>query len=46
MNTTVPIVRIVDDNASFLTAVARMLRASGFAYLPYKAVDRAAALQH
>jgi FixJ family two-component response regulator len=26
----VPIVRIVDDDVSFLTAVARMLRASGF----------------
>lgn len=31
MNAPVPIVRIVDDDASFLTAVARMLRASGFA---------------
>lgn len=31
MNASVPIVRIVDDDASFLTAVARMLRASGFA---------------
>ncbi len=28
---TAPIVRIVDDDASFLTAVARLLRASGFA---------------
>jgi len=26
-----PLVRIVDDDASFLTAIARMLRASGFA---------------
>ena len=31
MNAPVPIVRIVDDDASFLTAVARMLCASGFA---------------
>ena len=31
MNVSVPIVRIVDDDTSFLTAVARMLRASGFA---------------
>ena len=31
MNAPVPMVRIVDDDASFLTAVARMLRASGFA---------------
>lgn len=30
MKAPVPIVRIVDDDASFLTAVARMLRASGF----------------
>jgi len=31
MNQPVPIVRIVDDDTSFLAAVARMLRASGFA---------------
>jgi FixJ family two-component response regulator len=31
VNVPVPIVRIVDDDISFLTAVARMLRASGFA---------------
>ena len=30
-----PIVRVVDDDASFLTAVARMLRASGFAVKTY-----------
>jgi len=30
MNTPTPIVRIVDDDASFLTAVGRLLRASGF----------------
>ena len=30
MTLSVPLVRIVDDDASFLTAVARMLRASGF----------------
>ncbi len=30
MTTPGPIVRVVDDDASFLTAVARMLRASGF----------------
>ena len=30
MNAPVPVVRIVDDDASFLTAVARMLRAYGF----------------
>ncbi len=31
MNVPVPIVRIVDDDISFLTAIERMLRASGFA---------------
>jgi two-component system response regulator FixJ len=31
VNAPFPIVRIVDDDASFLTAVERMLRASGFA---------------
>ncbi|MFH0996811.1 MAG: hypothetical protein V1844_15150 [Pseudomonadota bacterium] len=40
MNAPVPIVRIVDDDASFLAAVARMLRVSGFAV---KAFDSAAA---
>lgn len=40
MNAPVPIVRIVDDDASFLAAIARMLRASGFAV---KTFDAAAA---
>jgi two-component system, LuxR family, response regulator FixJ len=31
MNEPVPMVRIVDDDVSFLTAAARLLRASGFA---------------
>jgi len=31
VNSAIPIVRIVDDDASYLTAVARILRASGFA---------------
>lgn len=30
MNAPAPVVRIVDDDASFLSAVARLLRASGF----------------
>jgi FixJ family two-component response regulator len=30
VNAPIPIVRIVDDDASFLTAVSRMLRASGY----------------
>jgi two-component system response regulator FixJ len=40
VNRPAPIVRIVDDDASFLTAIARMLRASGFAV---KTFDSAAA---
>ena len=35
MNDRKPIVRVVDDDASFLTAVARMLRASGFVVKTY-----------
>ena len=35
MNAPVPLVRIVDDDASFLTAVARFLRASGFEVKTY-----------
>jgi FixJ family two-component response regulator len=31
MNVPFPLVRIVDDDASFLTAVSRLLHASGFA---------------
>lgn len=31
MKASVPVVRIVDDDASYLIAIARMLRASGFA---------------
>ena len=35
MTNRAPIVRVVDDDASFLTAVSRMLRASGFAVKTY-----------
>ena len=35
MNERKPIVRVVDDDTSFLTAVARMLRASGFSVKTY-----------
>ena len=35
MSETVPIVHIVDDDASFLTAVSRLLRANGFAVKTY-----------
>jgi FixJ family two-component response regulator len=31
VNTPAPVIRVVDDDVSFLTAVARLLRASGFA---------------
>jgi FixJ family two-component response regulator len=30
MSETIPIVHIVDDDASFLTAISRLLRANGF----------------
>ena len=39
MNLPVPIVRIVDDDASFLTALARMLRASGFAVQTFASAE-------
>ena len=35
MNERKPIVRVIDDDASFLTAIARMLRASGFSVKTY-----------
>jgi len=34
-----PLVRIVDDDASFLTAVARLLRASGFAVKTFASAE-------
>jgi len=30
MSATAPTVHVVDDNASFLTAISRLLRANGF----------------
>ena len=39
MNQLVPLVRIVDDDASFLTAVARLLLASGFAVKTFASAD-------
>lgn len=39
MNAPLPIVRIVDDDSSFLTAVARMLRASGFAVKTFASAE-------
>jgi FixJ family two-component response regulator len=38
MNAPVPVVRVVDDDASFLTAVARLLRASGLAARTFASV--------
>ena len=35
MSTTVPIVHVVDDDASFLAAISRLLRASGFSVKTY-----------
>jgi FixJ family two-component response regulator len=35
MSVTVPIVHVVDDDASFLTAISRMLRANGFSVKTY-----------
>jgi two-component system response regulator FixJ len=35
MSETVPIVHVVDDDASFLTAISRLLRASGFCVKTY-----------
>ena len=37
MNATAPTVHIVDDDASFLTATSRLLRASGFAVKTFSA---------
>jgi FixJ family two-component response regulator len=39
MSTTEPIVHIVDDDASFLTAVSRLLRASGFNVCTYASAE-------
>ena len=39
MNQTIPLVRIVDDDASFLTAVARLLGASGFAVKTFASAE-------
>jgi len=35
MSETVPVVHVVDDDASFLTAISRLLRASGFSVKTY-----------
>ena len=40
MNATVPIVYVVDDDASFLTAVSRLLRANGFSVKTYSSAQK------
>jgi FixJ family two-component response regulator len=40
MSATLPIVHIVDDDASFLTAISRLLRASGFAVKTYSSAAK------
>jgi two-component system response regulator FixJ len=39
MSETVPIVHVVDDDASFLTAISRLLRASGFSVKTYSSAQ-------
>lgn len=39
MNEIVPIVHVVDDDASFLTAISRLLRAHGFCVRTYSSAD-------
>ncbi|HUN63923.1 MAG TPA: response regulator [Candidatus Sulfotelmatobacter sp.] len=39
MNETAPIVHLVDDDASFLTAISRLLRASGFSVKTYSSAQ-------
>jgi two-component system response regulator FixJ len=39
MNETVPIVHVVDDDASFLNAISRLLRASGFSVKTYSSAQ-------
>ena len=40
MTATVPIVHVVDDDASFLTAISRLLRAKGFAVKTYSSAHK------
>ena len=40
MTVTVPIVHVVDDDASFLTAVSRLLRANGFSVKTYSSAHK------
>ena len=39
MSVTVPIVHVVDDDASFLTAISRLLRANGFSVRTYSSAQ-------
>jgi len=40
MSVTVPIIHVVDDDASFLTAIARLLRANGFSVKAYSSAHK------
>ena len=40
MSVTVPIVHVVDDDASFLTAISRLLRANGFTVKTYSSAHK------
>jgi RNA polymerase sigma factor (sigma-70 family) len=40
MSATVPIVHVVDDDASFLTAISRLLRANGFSVKTYSSAHK------
>jgi len=40
VNVTVPIVHVVDDDASFLTAISRLLRANGFTVKTYSSAHK------
>jgi len=46
MSESVPIVHVVDDDASFLTAISRLLRASGFCVETYSSAHEFLAQRH
>ena len=46
MSETAPIVHVVDDDASFLTAISRLLRASGFSVKTYSSAHEFLTQRH
>jgi FixJ family two-component response regulator len=46
MSATAPIVHVVDDDASFLTAISRLLRASGFSVKTYSSAQEFLTQRH